>query len=127
VAATVGFEPLRPAYLPSGFTLDASTVRVDDKVVSLRYRHGIEQVVVTTRPSPVGVGQAWSDPFPRPGGPIRPTPVELTAGALLGSPIHVFAGATGGPQLWGSNGMLAVTVAGDVTTNELTLIGNSLR
>jgi RNA polymerase sigma factor (sigma-70 family) len=127
VAGTVGFEPLQPTYLPAGFTLDTARVRLADKVVSLRYERGFEQVVVSTRPSPVRVGEAWPDPFPRPDGPVRSTPVNLTAGAILGNRADLVAGATGGPQLWGSNGMLAVTVAGDVTTDELTLIGESLR
>ena len=127
VAGAVGFQPLQPTYLPIGFTLDNARVRPADKVVSLRYRRGFEQVTVTTRPSPVRVGEPWSDPFPRPDGPARSTPVNLTAGAIRGNRADLVAGATGGPQLWGSNGMLAVTVAGDVTTDELTLIGDSLR
>jgi RNA polymerase sigma-70 factor (ECF subfamily) len=127
VAGAVGFQPLQPTYLPIGFTIDNARVRSVDKVVSLRYRRGFEHVIVTTRPSPVRAGEPWSDPFPRPGGPARATPVNLTAGAIRGNRADLVAGATGGPQLWGSNGMLAVTVAGDLTTDELTLIGDSLR
>jgi hypothetical protein len=127
VAGTVGFQPLQPTYLPIGFTLDTARARLADNVVSLRYRRGIEQVVVSTRPSPVTVGQPWPDPFPRPDGPARSTPVNLTGGAIRGNRADLVAGTTGGPQLWGSNGMLAVTVAGDVTPDELTLIGESLR
>jgi hypothetical protein len=127
VAGAVGFEPLQPTYLPSGFTLDTVRVRLADKVVSLRYRRGFEQVVVSTRPSPVSVGQHWADPFPRPSGPAPTSMVDLTGGAIRGHRADLVAGGSGGPQLWGSNGVLAVTIAGDVITDELTRIGESLR
>jgi hypothetical protein len=126
VPTRVGFEPLRPAYLPAGFTLDAARLQPEGKVVSMRYRRGFEQVVVSTRPSPVAVGEAWPDPFPRLER-ARPAPATVSSGALLGSPVALAAGAFGEPQLWGSNGLLAATVVGDVTAEELTRIAESLR
>jgi len=125
-ASAIGRAPLRPTFLPAGYELAGVTVRTEAKTVALRYQRGFERIVVTTRSSPVGRGAIWPDPFERPepvaagtvvidGGPFRTTTAQrvATVGAL--------------PSLWGSDGTIAFTVAGDLSADHLVRVAESLR
>ena len=125
VAAQVGYQPLRPTFLPSGFELAGTTVRIEGKVVALRYQRGFQQIVVTTRTSPVAKGQRWPDPFPGAGKPARP--VAIKAGPYRDTTAQRRAGLGSMPALWGTDGRLAFTVAGDLTDAQLTQVAESLR
>jgi len=127
VAAAVGYQPRRPSFLPPGFELAAVTVRPEGKVVSLRYQRGFEQVVVTTRTSPVRRGAVWADPFERGAGGPRPERVRIGAGPFRLTTAERVAEVGSLPTVWGSDGTLAFTVAGDLTADQLIRVVESLR
>jgi hypothetical protein len=89
--------------------------------VSLGYRRGLDQVVVTTRLR--GEGD-WRDPFSVAGVDEDERPVD---GALGGSEARVVVGPRSLPHLWALTDRLVVTVAGDLTEPELVAAARSLR
>ena len=138
-ANVVGYEPLVPTWVPSGFELGevgvarASRPTGDEQhqnppsrnVVSLRYQRGLDQIVVTTRltgPDPA----RWGDPVigssARARAPVRLRFVEgpLRDAVLVIDPNSV-------PHIWAIAGPLVVTIAGTVDSDELVRIGQSLR
>lgn len=137
VAARVGYSPLLPGWLPSGYRL--AQVRVarhaaatgkeggnppSRMVVSLCYRHGLEQLVITTRLRGIG---SWSDPLASPEGfTDHPRRETLSAGALAGTQVHVVLSPHALPHLWALTSKLVVTVSGDLGPRELTRIADSL-
>ncbi len=138
VSATVGYRPLVPGSLPSGFRLARVAVAEESAptgkeggnpasrmVVSLSYRRGLDQVVVTTRLRGSGT---WSDPLASPEGfTDSAQPVTVGAGALAGSEAHVVLSPRTVPHLWALTGKLVVTVEGGLDRAELVEIAGSLR
>lgn len=134
-ASVVGYAPLVPAWLPSGFELgDVSVARasrptgdeqrqnpLSRNVVSLRYQRGLDQIIVTTRstgPDP----SRWGDPVI--GSSVRASPPQrITFGGhdgwLVIDPNSV-------PHIWAIDGPLVITIAGNVDGDELVRIAESL-
>jgi hypothetical protein len=133
VEAAVGYPPLVPQRLPAGYELrevavaDAAEATAGGanppsrKVVSLSYRRGLEQVVVTTRLR--GAGD-WRDPFSVAGVDTDERPVSGVPGA---ADARVVVGPRSLPHLWALTDRLVVTVAGDLTEPELVAVARSLR
>lgn len=138
-SAAVGYQPVTPSYLPSGFTLASVMVQPapppgatttagnrnppDSDVVVMTYRHGGDTVVVSLRRLTSAPGRLWMDPLAATGdGATRP--VSLTAGKFLA------VGATAGDRpiahLWGHDRDYVFTVAGTVSQAELTKVASSL-
>ncbi len=129
VSAAVGYEPLQPAWVPPGYSL--AEVAVADRpvsapdargVVSLSYRRGLDQLVVTTRLSSV-----TEDPLQPPPG-LRPTPqpIVLADGALAGEQAELVLAPSVLPHLWAAADGVLLTVAGDLSRAELVHVGESL-
>ena len=136
-AARVGYPPLVPDALPRGYRLAeiaaARTSRAAPTatnppsrgVVSLSYRRGFDQLIVTTRRR--GSPSAhWNDPFAVTGLPSRSKPVRIDAGALKGATAEVVIDARSIPHLWAVTGKLVVTVSGDANEFELIQVVRSL-
>jgi len=125
-SAQLGYQPLRPTFLPAGFELAAATVRTEGKVLSLRYQRGFQQVVITTRTSPVAKGAAWPSPFP--GAAFeQPRSVAIGAGPYRGTTAMRTGSIGSVPAMWGTDGKLAFTVWGDLSDDELVKLVESLR
>jgi hypothetical protein len=137
VATTVGYRPLVPAWIPDGYRLaDVAVAREaaptgrgggnpsSRMVVSLSYRRGLDEFLVTTRVRGEG---SWSDPLASPEGYVDTTEqTELTAGALAGVDAKLVSSTETSPHLWALTHTLVVTVGGDLDRPELTRIANSL-
>jgi hypothetical protein len=98
------------------------------EVVSISYRRGFQQLIVTTRLREVG-GQRWRDPFP-PAETARPLGSEwitLAEGPLADAEVELVTGALTVPHLWGLAAGLVVTVSGDLGREELVDVAESLR
>jgi hypothetical protein len=139
-ADVVGYEPLVPARLPSGFELGevavapASRPTGDEQrpnppsrnVVSLRYQRGLDHIVVTTRLTGPDASR-WSDPVI--GSSVRarvPERVEFDSGALRGYTGEVVIDPNSVPHVWAIAGELVVTIAGNADRDELLRIAESL-
>jgi hypothetical protein len=104
-----------PRELPDGFEL--REVADSGSVVSLSYRRGLQQVVVTARPETNG------DPFAVAGVEEPERRVTLPSGAVA----HVVVGPRSVPHLWTVLDGRTVTVAGDLDADELVTAAASLR
>jgi hypothetical protein len=104
-----------PRRLPAGFEL--REVAVSGSVVSLSYRRGLEQAVVTARPETPG------DPFAVLGVEEPERAATLPSGATA----HVVVGPRSVPHLWTVVDGRTVTVAGDLDADELVAAAASLR
>jgi hypothetical protein len=138
VAAAAGYRPLVPAWLPAGYHLAEVAVAreaaptgkeggnpASRMAVSLSYRRGVDQFLVTTRLRGDGT---WSDPLASPEGYVdTPAPVSLAAGALAGADAQLDVSPQTVPHLWALTGSLVVTVGGDLDRAELTRVAASLR
>lgn len=141
VPARVGYQPLVPASVPSGFELaevavaERSRPTGDEQrqnppsqdVVSLRYRRGLDELVVTTRragddPSAWGDPVIGSAPMGR-----APEQVVVADGVLEGVRAEVVVDANSVPHAWAVPGPLVVTVAGNLDRDELVRVAESLR
>jgi hypothetical protein len=139
IAASVGYEPLVPEMAPPGYRFDGAaaaqrSLQADSgvvvnppsrKVVSLSYRRGFEQFVITTRLRRTGSGR-WRDPLGVEGVPLHPGRVRLKSGALVGTLAQVVVDPRTVPHLWASTDELVVTVSGDLGRRELIEIAQSL-
>jgi hypothetical protein len=137
VAAAVGYRPLVPASVPDGYRLAEVAVAREAAptgkeggnppsrmVVSLSYRRGVDQFLVTTRLRGDG---SWSDPLASPEGYTdTPATARIAAGALAGTDARVVVSAQSAPHLWALTDELVVTVGGDLTRAELTRVAGSL-
>jgi hypothetical protein len=134
-AAIVGYRPLTPSWIPAGYRLAQVAVARDSapagdggnppsrRVVSLSYRRGLDQFLVTTRLR--GTGD-WRDPLASPQGFVdHPRTVTLT-GALAGTDARVVLSPQTTPHLWALTDRLVVTVSGDLSRTELTRVADSL-
>lgn len=139
VAGVVGYQPLVPAAVPEGYELaEVAVAREAGRtgteagnpifrgVVSLSYRRGLDQLIVTTRltgPSP----ELWSDPLATGEGFVDERPrVRISAGALAGERAEVVIVPRGIPHLWSVTDELVVTVGGDLSRAELVRVTESL-
>jgi hypothetical protein len=137
VSSVVGYQPVVPEHVPDGYRLSevfvarepSSDERADNPpsrdVVSLSYRRGFDQFLVTTRRR--GNGH-WRDPLgPPPGLTAHPQPATLHGGVLEGSSGQLDVDPRTIPHLWALTPKLVVTVSGDLTRDELLAVAQSLR
>lgn len=128
IAGRTDLTPLTPEYLPDGFEPAGVAVHETDRIATLRYARGPQEVLVTLRPSPVEAGQPWDDPFTRAEGvEVTPTEVELDRGPFRGTTALQVTGPRALPSLWAADGRLAFTVSGDLTPDQLVRVARSLR
>ena len=139
VDSVVGYDPLVPDQIPDGYRL--AEVLVSKKptatgpfeanppvgdIVSLSYRRGLDQFIVTTRPLGMDL-EAWSDPFDRGEGGVSGTErVRFSAGALVGRQGELVIDPMTPPHVWAATDTLLVTVSGDLTRPELLEVAESL-
>jgi hypothetical protein len=148
VEQAVGYAPLVPAYVPDGYELaEVAVARAagptgaegtnpeSRMVVSLSYRRGLDQFLVTTRlarvPSQEGpelpLAERWGDPLATGEGFVdEPELVTLGAGALDGVDAEVLVAPRAIPHLFALTDDLVVTVAGDLSRVELVRVAESL-
>ena len=137
-AAIVGYAPLRPAWVPEGYELEQVAVAEEAgptgteagnppsrMVVSLEYRRGLDQLLVTTR---LSGGERWDDPLAT-GEGFRDDPEGFVPrrGALTGADAELVIEPRGIPHVWALADGLVVTVGGDLTRTELIRVAESLR
>jgi hypothetical protein len=142
VQPLVGYAPLVPAWLPEGYELaevaagpgevgftgaEAGNPPSTD-VVSLSFRRGFDQFIVTTRLRNIpGYPQEWADPLATGEGFVdRPQTAELGRGALSGVEANVLVVPRNIPHLWAQTDDLVVTVGGDLSREELIRVAESL-
>jgi hypothetical protein len=148
VAAKVGYAPLVPAWTPDGYELAEVAVArrggptgteaanpSSRMVVSLSYRRGLDQFLVTTRLSRVEapgerelpLEELWGDPLATGEGyPDEPESITLRKGALEDVDVELLIVPRNVPHLWALTGELVVTVGGDLSRAELIQIAESL-
>ncbi|HWM14045.1 MAG TPA: hypothetical protein VNO56_06160 [Gaiellaceae bacterium] len=142
VAGAVGYGPLVPARVPEGFDLAEVAVSPgpglptgteagnppSTDVVSLSYRRGLDQILVTTRLRHVpGSPDAWSDPLATGEGFVdEPESIRLGRGALSDVEANVLIVPLNVPHLWAQTDDLVVTVSGGVSRSDLLRIAESL-
>jgi len=136
----VGYDPLVPSWLPDGYGsgevtaarkesptgAEAANPPVGD-VVSLSYRRGLDQFIVTARP--IGSDPSlWGDPLAS-GEGFRDEPEEVTlrGGALAGETGQLLIDPLAIPHVWVITDSLVVTVSGDLSRQELLRVAESLR
>ena len=127
VERRIDIRPLTPDYLPAGFVPAGTAVNEADRIASLRYARGPQQVVITVRPSPVEPGRDWDDPFDRGDATVAATPVRLGEGAFADATASQVSGGLALPSIWAADGDLAFTIAGDVSGDDLVEMARSLR
>ncbi|MGH3016624.1 MAG: hypothetical protein ACRDNN_16890, partial [Gaiellaceae bacterium] len=142
VAGAVGYAPLVPAWVPEGFELAEVAVAPgpgfptgaeagnppSTDVVSLSYRRGLDQILVTTRLRHVpDWPDAWSDPLATGEGYVdEPERVTLSRGALSDVEANVLIVPLNVPHLWAQTDDLVVTVSGGVSRADLLRVAESL-
>ena len=136
-ARITGYTPLVPGSIPGGYRLSQVMVAVKPRptgtnppvgdVVSLSYRRGLDQFIVTTRPVGPDPG-AWRDPLATGEGNLKgPQRVMFSSGALAGRQGHLVTGSFAAPHLWALTSKLVVTISGDLTRAQLLQVAGSLR
>jgi hypothetical protein len=137
VGGSVGYVPLVPGWVPDGFELAEVAVAQDAgptgpeagnplsrRVVSLSYRRGFEQLVVTSRLAGDGT---WDDPVATGEGYLdHPELVTIRDGALAGARGSVVLEPRGVPHVWAVADGLVVTVSGSLSRDELVRVAGSL-
>lgn len=140
--AAVGYAPLVPRWVPEGFELAEVAVSPgrgfptgveagnppSTDVVSLSFRRGLDQILVTTRLRHVpGWPDAWSDPLATGEGYVdEPEGVRLGRGALSDVEANVLVVPLNVPHLWAQTDDLVVTVSGGISRDELVRVAESL-
>ena len=132
--AIAGYEPLVPRWLPDGYELaevaaaDRGNNDLGDRwtrgVISLSYRRGLDQLVVTTRRAG-GHPSRWSDPLDL-GLEEGRQPLELAGGALAGSHGELVLEPRELPHLWAVGEGRLLTVAGPLSRDHLLRVAESL-
>lgn len=141
VESVVGYAPLVPSWLPEGFELADVTVAEQGSptgvegmnpaapgVVSMAFRRGFDSIFISTRVAvePTG-GAIWSDPLASGEGFVdEPEPVTLERGALSGVEANLLIVPLAIPHIWALTDELVVTVAGDLSREELVRVAESL-
>jgi hypothetical protein len=137
VEGVVGYEPLVPRWTPDGYRLTEVAVAeeagptgaeggnpVSRHVVSLAYRRGLDQFLVTTRSAS---GGPWSDPLATGEGFVdEKERVLLEHGALAGQAAELVIMPRGLPHLWTKTDDLVVTIGGGLSRAELIRVAESL-
>lgn len=139
VRSLVAYDPLVPRSVPEGYELAEVAVAkragatgafesnpATIKAVSLSYRRGLDQFIVTTRL--VGDdSSAWSDPFATGEGLVQAREqVRFSSGALAGRDGELVIDPLVPPHVWALTEDLVVTVSGDLTRDELVEVSESL-
>jgi hypothetical protein len=137
VAGIVGYAPLVPSWVPEGYDLADVAVAQEAGptgteagnpssrgVVSLSYRRGLDQFLVTTR---LAIGRPWSDPLATGEGYVDASEhVTISSGALRGHEVQLVLVPRGIPHLWTATDELIVTVGGALGRTELLRVAGSL-
>jgi len=140
VPTIVGYQPPVASWVPTGYRLTEVAVSrkgsptgsegsnpVTGGVVSLSYRRGLDQFLVTTR-LVGGDRSAWGDPLATGEGfRDRPERIRIKGGALDGRTVRLLIDPLAVPHLWTMTEDLVVTVSGDLTRAELIRMASSLR
>jgi hypothetical protein len=139
VPSIIGYDPLVPRSVPEGYELSEVAVAKRARAtgafggnpatinaVSLSYRRGLDQFIVTTRL--VGDdASAWSDPFATGEQLVQARErVRFSSGALAGRDGELVIDPVAAPHVWALTQDLVVTVSGDLTRNELLHVAESL-
>jgi hypothetical protein len=140
VRERVGHAPLVPSWVPAGFervevaVAKRSRPTGDEQrrnppsqdVVSIRYRRGLDELVVTSRLTGADLS-AWGDPVLG-SSPMarRPERVAFEQGALAGHEGELVIDANSVPHVWAVAGPLVVTVAGNLDRGDLIRVAESL-
>ena len=127
IATRTQMQPVTPDYLPDGFTFTGAAVDEAGRVSSIRYARGPQELIVTLRPSPVEAGAVWDDPFDRGDDEATPSELEIDSGPFRGVTALQVSGGRALPSVWGADGEIAFTVAGDLNPDELARVARSLR
>jgi hypothetical protein len=150
VDSIVGYAPLVPAWIPEGYELAEIAVAresgyptgveggnpASEGVVSLSYRRGLDQFIVTTRLSRVVAPgepqrppeELWSDPLATGEGFVdEPERITLSDGALAGVGAELLIVPRNIPHIWALTNELVVTVSGDLNRAQLIGVAESLR
>ena len=144
VTEDVGYAPLVPAWLPKGYEPAEVAVAAGNtgtptgvegsnppstNVVSLSFRRGLDQVLVTTRLRHVpGWPDLWSDPLATGEGYVdAPERIVARRGALSGVELNLLIVPRNVPHVWALTDELVVTVSGDLGRDELVRVTESLR
>jgi hypothetical protein len=149
VARIVGYAPLVPAHVPDGYQLAEVAVAKQSAptgseaanppsrmVVSLSYRRGLDQFLVTTRLAHVPAEgepalppeKLWGDPLATGEGFVdEGEQVTVRRGALRGQEAELVLVPRGIPHVWALTDELVVTVGGDLSRDELLRVTESLR
>lgn len=99
---------------------------VASAVVALSYRRGLEQAVISARP--IGLDRsAWSDPFFGEGQDGATRTVTLEGGLLDRAQARVVLDPLSIPNVWAMGDDPVITVAGDLTPEELVAAAQSIR
>jgi hypothetical protein len=149
VSGVVGYAPLVPVRIPSGYEL--AEVAVARKgggtgveaanphsrmVVSLSYRRGLDQFLVTTRlgrataegEPALPLEKLWGDPLATGEGYVdEKETIVVEGGALDGETAELVLVPRGIPHLWALTDDLVVTVGGDLSRSELIRVTESLQ
>jgi hypothetical protein len=145
-AAIVGYRPVLPTDVPAGFELTEITAAAQGAqtgsegmnppaagVVSVAYRRGFDEIVVSTRktgdPSrcePRSAVSCWGDPMASGEGETDvPEPFVVGGGALAGAKAELVLSARGTPHVWTIDDRLVVTISGDASGDELRRMAES--
>lgn len=140
VRSRVDRAALVPSWVPSGFErVEVGVAKrsratgdeqrrnpVSQDVVSIRYRRGLDELVVTSRLTG-SAPSAWGDPVigSSPMG-RRPQVVSFADGALQGRQGELVIDANSVPHVWAVAAPLVVTVAGNLDRAELIRVAESL-
>jgi hypothetical protein len=150
-ASAFGYVPLAPAVLPAGFTYSQAAVArtaqffvmtgaggaanehwiPSHDITQLLYRSGFLTMTVTCRLETGMHDPLLADPFasdPSQGGaPNARETVGIHGGALDGVTAKLAIPPAGVPHLWAFHDGLMITVAGDLTRQQLLEVAGSLR
>jgi hypothetical protein len=135
-----GYAAVVPSWVPEGYELATVTVAREGgqtgreagnppsrNVVSLSYRRGFDQFLLTTRlsgPHP----ERWTDPLATGEGFVdKGEQIVLRAGALRGVTADLVIVPRGVPHVWAVTDELVVTVGGDLSRAELVRIAESVQ
>ena len=139
-AEVAGYAAVVPSWVPEGYELATVTVAREGgptgreagnppsrNVVSLSYRRGLDQFLLTTRltgPRP----ERWTDPLATGEGFVDPSErIVLRDGALSGAIAELVIVPRGVPHVWAVTDELVVTVGGDLSRAELVRVAESVQ
>lgn len=132
--------PLVPERLPAGFELARAAFAESSRptgeegggnppsrdVTSISYRRGFDEIVVTTRRTGADP-DAWKDPLQvSTVTTTQPEQVAFNDGALQGRHGYLVLEPDALPHIWAVTPSLVITIAGNVASDELLRVANSL-